>query len=77
MENRNELIVKAAASHATGKAEREVAAALLAALPGTRKHTVGADKWRYVQVKLRAAAHLVYEKQAINQPHLATANMDG
>ncbi len=44
MENRNGLIVKAAASHATGKAEREVAAELLAALPGTRKRTVGADK---------------------------------
>jgi len=44
MENRNGLIVKAAASHATGKAEREVAVELLAALPGTRKRTVGADK---------------------------------
>lgn len=44
MENRNGLIVKAAASHATGKAEREVAADLLAALPGIKKRTVGADK---------------------------------
>lgn len=44
MENRNGLIVKAAASHATGKAEREVAADLLAELPGMKKRTVGADK---------------------------------
>lgn len=44
MENRNGLIVKAAASHATGKAEREVAADLLAELPGSKKRTVGADK---------------------------------
>jgi len=44
MENRNGLIVKAAASHATGKAEREVAANLLSDLSGMRKRTVGADK---------------------------------
>jgi len=44
MENRNGLIVKAAASPATGKAEREVAADLLAELPGMKKRTVGADK---------------------------------
>lgn len=44
MENRNDMIVKAAASLATGKAERDVAADLLAALPGTKKRTVGTDK---------------------------------
>jgi len=44
MENRNGLIVKAAASQATGKAEREVATDLLGQLPGSRKKTVGADK---------------------------------
>jgi transposase len=44
MENRNGLIVKAAASHATGKAERDVAASLLGELPGTKRRTVGADK---------------------------------
>jgi len=44
MENRNGLIVKAAASHATGKAEREVAADLLAELPGMKKRTLDADK---------------------------------
>ena len=44
MENRNGLIVKAAASQATGKAEREVATELLAQLPGSGKKTVGADK---------------------------------
>ncbi len=44
MENRNGLIVKAAASLATGKAEREVAANLLADLPSMKKRTVGADK---------------------------------
>lgn len=44
MENRNGLIVKAAASLATGKAEREVAVDLLAGLPGTKRRTVGADK---------------------------------
>lgn len=44
MENRNGLIVKAAASLATGKAEREVAVNLLSALPHMKKRTVGADK---------------------------------
>lgn len=44
MENRNGLIVKAAASQATGKAEREVSAELLAKLPGSKRKTVGADK---------------------------------
>lgn len=44
MENRNGLIVKAAASRATGTAEREVAADLLAQLPGLKKRTVGGDK---------------------------------
>lgn len=44
MENRNGLVVKAEASQATGKAEREVAAELLVALPGSKKRTVGADK---------------------------------
>jgi len=44
MENRNGLIVKAAASQATGKAEREVAAELLSQLPGKQRKTVGADK---------------------------------
>jgi IS5 family transposase len=44
MENRNGLIVKVAASQATGKAEQEVAADLLAVLPGLKKRTVGADK---------------------------------
>jgi transposase len=44
MENRNGLIVKAAASQATGKAERDVAAELLADLDGSKKRTVGADK---------------------------------
>lgn len=44
MENRNGLIVKAAASHAAGKAERKVAADLLAELPGMKRRTVGADK---------------------------------
>ncbi len=44
MENRNGLIVKAAASQATGKAERDVAVSLLADLAGRKKRTVGADK---------------------------------
>ena len=44
MENRNGPIVKTAASHATGSAEREVAADLLAELPGMKKRTSGADK---------------------------------
>jgi len=44
MENRNGLIVKAAASQATGKAEREVSTELLANLPGSKRKTVGADK---------------------------------
>jgi len=44
MENRNGLIVKAAASQATGTAERDVAAKLLRELPGKHRKTVGADK---------------------------------
>lgn len=44
MKNRNGLIVKAAASLATGKAEREVALDLLDELPGKHRKTVGADK---------------------------------
>jgi transposase len=44
MENRHGLIVKAAASLATGTAERDVAAELLAQLPGKHRKTVGADK---------------------------------
>lgn len=44
MENRNGLIVKASASQATGKAERDVAADLLAGLRGRKKRTVGADQ---------------------------------
>jgi IS5 family transposase len=44
MENRNGLIVKAAASKATGTAERDVATDLLIELPGNHRRTVGADK---------------------------------
>ena len=44
MENRHGLIVKAKVSHAGGAAERDTALALLAALPGQRRKTVGADK---------------------------------
>lgn len=44
MENRNGLVVKAAASQATGKAEREVATDLLAQLSGDKQRTMGADK---------------------------------
>jgi transposase len=44
MENRHGLIVKAAASLATGTAERDLAAELLAQLPGKHRKTVGADK---------------------------------
>ena len=65
MENRNGLIVKAAASLATGKAEREVAADLLADLPGIKKRTVGADK-NY------DTAGFVEECRAMNiTPHVA------
>ena len=44
MENRNGLIVKARASQANGKAEREIALDLLDELPGKQRKTVGADK---------------------------------
>ncbi|MCG8444800.1 MAG: IS5 family transposase [Hyphomicrobiales bacterium] len=65
MENRNGLIVKAAASLATGKAEREVAADLLADLPGMKRRTVGADK-NY------DTAGFVEECRAMNiTPHVA------
>jgi transposase len=45
MENRNGLLVDAELSQATGTAERDVAAQMLARLPATaRRRTVGADK---------------------------------
>lgn len=44
IENRNGLIVGARISHATGKAERETALALLATLPGEHRKAAGADK---------------------------------
>jgi len=44
MENRHGLIVDARVSQATGKAEREVALAMLEDLPGNHRVTLGADK---------------------------------
>ena len=44
IENRHGFVVGAAASRATGKAEREVAEDLLCALPGDKRRTVAADK---------------------------------
>jgi len=44
MENRNGLVVDQRLTRATGKAEREVAIAMLAAQPGATRKTVGADK---------------------------------
>jgi transposase len=65
MENRNGLIVKAAASHATGRAEREVAVSLLSGLTGVKSRTVGADK-NY------DTASFVADCRAINiTPHVA------
>jgi transposase len=65
MENRNGLIVKAAASKATGTAEREVAAELLCELSGSKKRTVGADK-NY------DTAEFVEDCRAMNMtPHVA------
>ena len=44
MENRNGLVVDARLTHATGTAERDTAAEMLAALPPGGRITVGADK---------------------------------
>jgi len=44
MENRNGLVVDAALTLATGTAEREAAASMLAELPGDHRATLGADK---------------------------------
>ena len=44
MENRHGLIVDAQVTQATGTAEREAAIAMVEALTGTRRVTVGADK---------------------------------
>ncbi|OGI45648.1 MAG: transposase [Candidatus Muproteobacteria bacterium RBG_16_65_34] len=44
MENRHGLIAQAKVSHASGTAERDTALALLRALPGKRRKTVGGDK---------------------------------
>jgi transposase len=43
-ENRNGLVVDAALSQATGTAEREVALAMVEAIPGQHRITLGADK---------------------------------
>ena len=68
MENRNGLIVKAAASRATGTAEREVATDLLGQLPSQKKRTVGADK-NY------DTASFVEDCRAMNiTPHVAQNN---
>jgi len=44
MENRNGLVVDAMVTHATGTAEWEAAKAMLEALKGSRRITLGADK---------------------------------
>jgi transposase len=44
MDNRSKLAVDARLTLATGKAERDAALAMLAALPGEQRKTVGADK---------------------------------
>ena len=44
IENRNGLVVRARASLATGRGERDTAIDLLATLPGSRQKTVAADK---------------------------------
>lgn len=44
MENRNKLVVDGRLTLATGTAEREAALDMLAALPGARRKSVGADK---------------------------------
>lgn len=44
MENRNGLMVGAVVTLATGTAEREAATALVSALPGSKRKTLGADK---------------------------------
>ena len=44
MENRNGLVVDACLTHATGTAEPAAALAMLQALPGAGRKTVGADK---------------------------------
>jgi transposase len=44
MENRHGLVIDGQISHATGKAERESALAMVARLPGSSPVTVGADK---------------------------------
>ena len=44
MENRNGLVVDTRVTRATGRAERETALAMLEAVPGSRRLTLGADK---------------------------------
>jgi transposase len=44
MDNRNGLAVNARVTHATGRAEREAALAMIDELPGDRRITVGGDK---------------------------------
>lgn len=44
MENRNGLIVSGRVTHATGTAEREAGAEMVASVPGTKRITVGGDK---------------------------------
>ncbi len=44
MENRNGLVVSAVVTHADGFGERRAALAMLDALPGQGRRSVGADK---------------------------------
>ena len=44
MDNRHGLVVDARTTRATGTAERDAAAQMIAALPGTHRKTVGGDK---------------------------------
>lgn len=70
IENRHSLVVGSKATKATGKAERETAADLIAAIPGRHRITVAADKGydagEFVE-KLRefnAAPHVAQKKHS-------------
>jgi transposase len=78
MENRHGLIVDAQLTEASGTAEREAAAAMVAAVPGEQRITVGADK------AYDTADHVAAMRACNATPHVAQnitarrgSNIDG
>ena len=75
MENRFGLVVDARATQATGTAEPEAALAMLAALPGSSRKTVGADK-NYDTAEFVAAVRGDDHHAACGTEHQRTSRLE-